>query len=81
MSMLCFSLVGNRIIVSYNKLHFLVCNREDALYSLMENLQVFAEQAEVAKSLGADIIVFPEVPNLKHRYSNEGLVKFLRSSK
>ena len=31
----------------------------------MENLQVYAEQAKVAKSFGADIIVFPEVPNLK----------------
>ena len=68
------SLIGNRIIVSYNKLHFLVCNREDALYSLMENLQVYAEQAKVAKSLGADIIVFPEVPNLKHWYSNEAFI-------
>ena len=53
---------------------FLVCNREDALYSLMENLQVYAEQAKVAKSLDADIIVFPEVPNLKHWYSNKGFI-------
>ena len=53
---------------------FLVCNREDALYSLMENLQVYAEQAKVAKSLGADIIVFPEVSNLKHWYSNKGFI-------
>ena len=40
----------------------------------MENLQVYEEQAKVAKSLGADIIVFPEVPNLKHWYSNEGFI-------
>ena len=43
----------------------------------MENLQVYEEQAKVAKSLGADIIVFPEVPNLKHWYSNEALNFFV----
>ena len=59
-------LISKKITLSYNKLHISVCNRQDALYSLMENLQVYAEQAKVAKSLGADIIVFPEVLNLKY---------------
>ena len=47
----------------------------------MENLEVYADQAKVAKSLSADIIVFPEVPNLKHWYSNEECSRIIAENK
>ena len=38
-----------------------VCDRVDALSSVVDNLQIYSEQTKDAKSLGAKIIVFPEV--------------------
>ena len=40
---------------------FLVCKRDDALASVVANLQIYLEQTKEAKKLGAKIIVFPEV--------------------
>merc|ERR1712223_134282 len=37
-----------------------VCNRDDALASVVANLQMYSEQTKEAKNLGAKIIVFPE---------------------
>ena len=37
-----------------------VCDRVDALSSIVENLEIYSEQTKEAKKLGADIIVFPE---------------------
>ena len=42
-------------------LPFLVCDRDDALASIVANLQIYSEQTKEAKKLGAKIIVFPEV--------------------
>ena len=39
----------------------IVCTREDALSSILANLEIYSEQTKEAKKLGADIIVFPEV--------------------
>ena len=42
--------------------HFIiVCDRVDALSSVLANLEIYREQTKNAKLLGANIIVFPEV--------------------
>ena len=38
-----------------------VCDRVDALSSVVDNLIIYSKQPKEAKKLGADIIVFPEV--------------------
>ena len=50
-----------------------VCDRVDALSSVVDNLIVYSEQTKEAKKLGADIIVFPEV-----KYS--GFLKLLQQT-
>ena len=37
-----------------------VCKREDALSSMLENVEIYSEQTLAAKKLGAEMIVFPE---------------------
>ena len=39
----------------------IVCDRVDALSSVLANLEIYRQQTEQAKQQGADIIVFPEV--------------------
>ena len=40
---------------------FAVCDRVDALSSVLDNIEIYQQQTQEAKKKGADIIVFPEV--------------------
>ena len=52
---------GLMTFLFWNLLLFTVCDRIDALHSVLQNLEVYEKQTRAAKDLGADIIVFPEV--------------------
>ena len=54
----------------FNLNHFTaVCDRKDALTSVLENLDMYRKRAEEASKSRANIIVFPEVSyDIKHQY-------------
>ena len=60
--MLIYNTALLNFILKYTNLCLIaVCDRVDALSSVVENLEIYSEQTKEAKKLGSDIIVFPEV--------------------